>query len=265
MPDPGRGVHVDHDLELLAALADRSIDPTARARAEALVERCPDCRAIADDLRSLTASLATMPTSRPAPRDMRLSPAVAARARRGAGLRRVLRPFGRAAWAPLRPVGGSLAALGLAGILITATGGALGPSAASAPAAGGAFGANPESSLGSKVVEQNPSGPSAEANDAARGSSVPSGPAGPQVGLGLASPAPTTVPVAAENGTATAAPSAISDRTSGSLAAAPGLTGPAEGGAASAAGIPPLTLVSIAVLAAGLVMLGLRVAGRRVA
>jgi hypothetical protein len=112
--------HASHDLLLLAAAADRDVEPAVRAAAADQVAGCPECATLAADLRTIAVGLADLPASRPAPRDMRLSAEQAARLRRGGLLRRLLRPFGEDGLPALRPLAGALTAIGLAGILLTA-------------------------------------------------------------------------------------------------------------------------------------------------
>ncbi|MEO8208199.1 MAG: hypothetical protein ABI598_04120 [Chloroflexota bacterium] len=115
--------HRTHDLEQISALT--SGDATARETelARDLIDSCTECAVLASDLRAVvlaTRSLrasASMPANR-VPRDFRLTGEDAARLRKprsfGLGLLRQ--------WRSVRPIqvfGGSLAALGLIGILIS--------------------------------------------------------------------------------------------------------------------------------------------------
>lgn len=115
--------HALHDEELVAALAAGALEADdeadERSKARALVERCPACRAVHDDVAAITGALhaATAFTAR-APRDFRLTVDDAHRlggtvVTRGplAGLQRLLAGVAR-------PVGASLAALGLVGVLV---------------------------------------------------------------------------------------------------------------------------------------------------
>lgn len=108
--------HSTHDVVLLAAVADRDPDPATRDTVERMIAACGECAAIAEDLRLLAIGLADLPPSLPAPRDMRLTEADAARLRRGGFWRSILRPFG--ALPGLRPLAGAMTALGLAGLLL---------------------------------------------------------------------------------------------------------------------------------------------------
>jgi hypothetical protein len=122
--------------------------------AATLASTCPGCASLAADLALLRAATAALP-ARPRTRDYRLTGADAARLRPSAwrGLLRWL----AAPRSTVRPLAGGLAALGIVGLLLTATPGFLGGSATSltttgapvvAPgAADGAAGAVAESAL----------------------------------------------------------------------------------------------------------------------
>lgn len=112
--------HALHDEELVAALATGSLDEeTQIARARSFVERCSACRALHDDIEAIGASLKLEATGTiAAPKDYRLT---VEDARRLGGplpvgsivvsLRRAIASFGR-------PVGASMAALGIVGLLV---------------------------------------------------------------------------------------------------------------------------------------------------
>jgi hypothetical protein len=107
--------HAGHDELLIARLFGGDVDPGERARAVALMVECVDCAALFADLGATAEATAALPVpSRP--RDFSLTEEDAARLGRrsrrwpafsGLGLRRSL--------------GGSLAALGLAGLILTST------------------------------------------------------------------------------------------------------------------------------------------------
>lgn len=129
--------HAAHDRELVARAAAGDLDAAEVTTAEALVAQCPDCAALAADLRALAAAvqeLGSDPSRKPvrAPRDFRLTDADATRLRR----RGVpgLAAAGEAVRRRGRALGGALAALGIAGILL-ATGmpGLLGAAGGAAP------------------------------------------------------------------------------------------------------------------------------------
>ncbi len=149
MPDPAdRTPHADHDLLVIAAGTDPDADPASRAAAARQRAACTECDQLARDLRAIAAGFQSMPRSIPAPaaRDFRLSPDQAHRLQRGTGLRRLLRPFGAGGIPSLRPIAAAFTTLGVAGLLFTlvlpgmtgfraATGAA--PGAISAPAGAG--------------------------------------------------------------------------------------------------------------------------------
>jgi len=129
--------HALHDEELIAGLAADGLDDDADiARAQALVERCAVCRDLHADMQLISGAIrAESRGTIAAPRDFRLS---AEDARRLGGtisprgfvrnLRRAMVNFGR-------PVGASMAALGLVGVLVGSFSFQLG-GAASAPTVG---------------------------------------------------------------------------------------------------------------------------------
>ncbi len=115
MPDPAPG-HAAHDALLVAAHAAGDAEGADLGRAAALVASCPECARLHRDLRALAAALASAPA--PArPRDFGITPARAAALRRPRGWRRLLAPLAGARSAA-GPLAASLAALGLAGLLL---------------------------------------------------------------------------------------------------------------------------------------------------
>jgi hypothetical protein len=130
--------HDRHDVELVAGLIAGDLEGGDLRRAETLVTQCDLCEALADDLRTIQAGLRESATwTASAPRDFRLAPEHAASLQRRSfsGLLAQV----RAALAPAaRPLGASLATLGLVVILV----GTVAPSGSALPAAlGGASGA----------------------------------------------------------------------------------------------------------------------------
>lgn len=116
--------HSSHDELLIARLYGGDVDEVERAQAVDLMADCPDCAALFADLGAIAAAAAAMPV-RPRPRDFTLTEADAARLRRSR----------RAPWAIFglglrRSLGGSLAALGLIGVVLTSAVSLLGTSAA---------------------------------------------------------------------------------------------------------------------------------------
>ncbi len=119
-----------HELLIVGLDADDLREPD-RTRAADLTQTCDGCAQLAADLAALRAATHALP-ARPRTRDFRLTPADAERLRPTAA-RRLL------GWlagprSSVRPLAGSLAALGLAGLLVASVPGMLGRTA-SAPAA----------------------------------------------------------------------------------------------------------------------------------
>lgn len=257
--------HDSHDRELVAALADRDLDPETRSRAEALIASCPACAALAAEIRLLAVALGDLPAAIPAPRDMRLTPELAARASRRTGWRRLLAPFGGAAGASLRPVGATLAALGLVGILVTNV--PLAPRTASLPAAGGdgTYGAAASAPAKAPHASSETTADGKAPSPAAVNQQIPpngASSAAPELAASPVPPAPGGTTAAGPNTAAGAGGETPTDQSTG--AAGPGTTIAADGGG-NGPSIPPLTLLSIALLAIGLALLGLRFAARRIA
>jgi anti-sigma factor RsiW len=137
--------HAGHDELLIARLYGGDVNAAERARAANLMADCPECAAVFADLGKIAAATAAI-AARPVPsrpRDFTLTAADAARLRPvlGAGT-----PWSR--FSLRRSLGGSLAALGIAGVVMTGAlsviGGAASPMSnqaysdtrAAAPAAG---------------------------------------------------------------------------------------------------------------------------------
>jgi hypothetical protein len=110
--------HVSHDRHLIAAFASGDLAGRDLTRATALVRDCPDCAALAADLHSIAIATRRLPTSLPAARDFRLSPADVDRLRAG-GWRRLFRVPVVSRWST-QPLGAALTTLGVAGLLLAA-------------------------------------------------------------------------------------------------------------------------------------------------
>ena len=108
--------HRNHDLLLIAALAAGDAEGTDLEQARDLVATCDECAALHHDLRAISAALPATPVPTRS-RDFRLTPQQAD-ALRPAGWRRLLAPLAGPRFAFAAPLGGSLAALGIAGILV---------------------------------------------------------------------------------------------------------------------------------------------------
>jgi hypothetical protein len=259
--------HPTHDLTLIAAHAAGDLPDSDRPGAEALRAACADCTDLHRDLIAIAAATHALPVPIARTRDFQLEPAQAERLLRGSWLRRMLQPFG-AAGSSVRPIAAAFTSLGIAGLLVvTALPGLIGGGAASAPESDTAAGAAP--------------GPAATAAPAAAPAattaSAPGVPA-PQAGgqtqnpvdydASHASPgAPQDTSAGVKAGEASSAirgPVGI-----GSLASGPTSSG-AEGVSFGAlestrdAGPNVIFMGSLALLAIGLALFGLRFAGRRV-
>jgi hypothetical protein len=108
--------HRNHDPLQIAALAAGDAEGADLEQARDLVATCDECAALHHDLRAISVAL----PSTPAPtrkRDFRLTPEQAD-SLRPAGWRRLLAPLAGPRFAFAAPLGGSLAALGIAGILV---------------------------------------------------------------------------------------------------------------------------------------------------
>jgi len=124
--------HAQHDLDLIAGHAAGDLTDTQRIRADALLQSCTSCSDLRRDLVAIASATRSL-SATPAPRDFQLSPAQAARLRRGGWLKSLLRPFA-APSSPARPFAMAFTSLGLAGLLVTSIlPSLLGGSAASAP------------------------------------------------------------------------------------------------------------------------------------
>jgi hypothetical protein len=159
--------HARHDLELVAAWAAGEATGADFQRAERQLDDCDLCVVVARDVRAITLAVQSLPAVSAmaelpaAPRDFRLTPEQAARLRPSGASAPVRRWTDRLAAAVAtfgRPVGASLATLGVVGLLVgAATFGSLGgqstgaaaPAAAdanatSAPSGAGRLAAGPE-------------------------------------------------------------------------------------------------------------------------
>ena len=230
--------HATHDVVLLAAVADRDQDPATRETVERMIAGCGECAAIAEDLRLLAAGLADLPPSLPAPRDMRITEAQAARLRRGGLWRVILRPFGAAGLPGLRPLAGAMTALGLVGLLLANVPLALPGSAAMFDTKGAGNGAAVPAPSAAPAL-----GPVTAASDAA---------GGPE--QHQASGAPRTPPTDYRGVVASGVPYGTA------------VPAPVPGDTSSQAGssVPPLMLISIVLLGGGLGLLALRLLAGRV-
>jgi len=105
--------HDAHDAILIARLFGGDVTDVEREHATSLVAGCSECASLFADLGAIAATTRALPTP-PRPRDFTLTEADVARLSRRAGWRgRFVRPGLRTAF------GGAMAALGLAGVLLT--------------------------------------------------------------------------------------------------------------------------------------------------
>lgn len=129
--------HALHDEELVAGLATGSLDDDAEiTRAQGFVDRCSACRDLHRDIAAIGASLrqdarGTMT----APRDFRLAVEDARRLGGPVSVGGFLAAFRRAFTSFAAPVGASMAALGIVGLLVGSV--SLGGGTAAAPNAAG--------------------------------------------------------------------------------------------------------------------------------
>jgi len=296
MPETAAG-HAAHDLLAIAAYAAGDATGDELCRASGLAASCTACAELHHDLRAIAHAMPLLPA--PArPRDFRLTAGQAA-ALRPAGWRRVLAPFAGPRFAFAAPLGGALAALGLAGILVAGGTGGIVPMSSStagqpaaglqAPAPGGGY----EDSGGAEAPlvapEATPGGvnsaaaPAAAAPASAAASEAP--PAG-TVTTDAPSEAPASEAPAGEAAASAAAgeaavgaaaseapkdaagnPPAVAGAAAPSDAAAPQarVASPVRSPAPAPAPLPVVPIVSGFLLLAGLALLVLRTAGRRLA
>jgi len=226
---------------MIAALDAGDLAGDERDRAARLVDRCAGCAALLGDLAIIRTATATLPAP-PRRRDYRLSDADAARLRPSAW-RSVIGWLG-APRSTVRPLAGGLAALGIAGLLLTATPGFLGQATTSVPtiaapvaapvgagslngAAPGNAGLNPAPGTAVAPAATASAGPAAVSAPLA--TSAPGGPV--TTPNAAARPAPS--PVAVEP---PPSPLAVALPAPGGPATSPELTGPAAGATAGTSG-----------------------------
>jgi hypothetical protein len=250
--------HAGHDPLAVAAYAAGDATGNELDAALAQVAACEACAVLHHDLRAIALALPALPAPSRT-RDFRLTPEQAA-SLRPSGWRRLLAPLAGPKFAFAGPLGTGLATLGVAGFLLA---GAMGmPLAGSASAPQDGSGAGTGAAGASEYAATDPSGTAEKALEAA-------------------SMAPALVPVDQEQ-IRTAGESGVpelempaADETPGILVttnAGPDESMPAEvapgsmpvpDATASDGTVPVLPLLSGVVLAAGLALVALRLAGRR--
>src|SRR5450759_4108575 len=130
VPDHTPAASVVEHAAMIAALDAGDLAGDERDRAAVLVDRGAGCAALLGDLAIIRTATATLPAP-PRRRDYRLTDADAARLRPSAW-RSVIAWLG-APRSTVRPLAGGLAALGIAGLLLTATPGFLGQATTTVP------------------------------------------------------------------------------------------------------------------------------------
>ena len=256
MPHIPDSRHSDHDPLAIAAHAAGDATGTELQLASDLVASCADCAALHADLRAISAALPELPA--PArPRDFTLTPEQAA-SLRPSGWRRFLAPLAGPRFAFAGPVGGGLAALGIAGLLVA--GSLSAPIAGTQGADGGTAGEPPPAAMASPGIElTGPMGGQPAPSDGALTYKDPAASPLASPVEQLTGPADSPLPEASGDVNAFTGPadSPVSEddtSTSRALDVADGSSPPAL-----------LPVVSIAFLVIGVVLGGLWLVGRRVA
>ena len=289
--------HTAHDALLLAALASGDVlEPADRSRADDLVRGCPDCALLLADMTAIREATTDLPAP-PRRRDFRLTHGDAARLR-PSGWRRVLSGFGSPRARLTGPAALGLATLGVAGLLVATIpsvplAGSTSLDATGAGAAAdtltGPEGVSPEAptALALPAPSEAATSPGAERAaepQATDGKAAPEvaapaeepGAASPGVAAlpaagGTAAPLParggTAVPDEGAGGAAVTGSEPMTQAASANDAGAGAVVRPAAEASAltdgAGTGVPWLAAVSLLLLAAGLVLGGLRLAGKR--
>ncbi|MEO7229231.1 MAG: hypothetical protein ABIZ30_01415 [Candidatus Limnocylindrales bacterium] len=156
------GRHESHDSELVARFVAGDATTTEISEAQRWVDTCPECVALASDLRAIMSATQEMRTlagarAPAAPRDFRITPGDAARLRR----RGPWQIFGTVRTSgALRWLGGAFATLGIVGLLVSAGLPALLGGAGSAASSGSAEAPQDAATFGAMA----PAGPTATAD-----------------------------------------------------------------------------------------------------
>src|SRR5215213_1316363 len=106
-----RSEHRKHDRLLVTRFAMNDAYPSERDEARLLVESCPDCAALAADIRHISNAVGHVPVPARS-RDFSIS-ASKAEELRGSRLARWMRGFATPGWSVLRPVAGVALSVGL--------------------------------------------------------------------------------------------------------------------------------------------------------
>lgn len=271
---PPTAEHAAHDALLLAAVASGDdLSPSERERADALTRECEACATLVADLLAIRAATADLPAP-PRRRDFRLTDEDAARLR-PTGWRRILAGFGSPGARLTGPAALGLATLGVAGLLLASVPSTAPPMASSVgvmtSGAGGAAEAAPASAAAPMelAVPAATDGARAAVPEASDGKMAPEAPPAAEPGGAGASPGIAALPGAdatsppEAGGAEDAAPldqaAPPVPAGGGAEAAVPATDVPSEGGT----GAPWLVAGSLALLAAGVLLGALRLAGRR--
>jgi hypothetical protein len=241
--------HARHDLALIAGHASGDLLDADRSAAQSLLTSCATCVELHADLVAIAAATRVVPAPAMRTRDFRLAPEQATRLQRGSWLRSILRPFAGTG-SSVRPMAAAFSSLGVAGLLVAMIlPGMLGISA-SAPQERDTVGAPVLTGVPANAPE--PGGPGAAASPdpdqqfGAQGSAAPDDNAGegnaqnasnPPAAVG-GQPQPSAEELVIDGGDRTLA---IADPSPPSL----------------------LIIASLALLAVGLGLFGLRFAARR--
>jgi len=110
--------HDRHDHVLVARYAAADAYETEIDQAQQLVESCPDCSALAADIRLIATRTSELPVVR-RPRDFRISTGQAEQLR-GSWLDRLMRNISAPGWAVVRPLAGAALAIGVVLVVVGA-------------------------------------------------------------------------------------------------------------------------------------------------
>jgi hypothetical protein len=190
-----RSEHRRHDRLLVTRFAVDDAYPSERDEAQALIESCADCAALAADIRNLSASMSRLPAAK-RPRDFMIS-AEKAEQLRGNRLTRWLGALAMPRFGVLRPVAGVALSIGLVMAVVGTSlpGFVGGPASAGAPADNGRVEfngpdvapapANPEPPYAAATPE---AGEGMQGPVAAQGSPAPGGKDDPRTALATVEP-----------------------------------------------------------------------------
>jgi hypothetical protein len=259
MHHPNHDDHTRHDLTLIAGHAAGDLIDSERTVAETLLATCTPCADLHRDLLAIATATRALPARATANRDFRLAPEQAERLRRGSWLRAALRPFATAHSA-VRPMAAAFTSLGIAGLLVaTVIPGLLGSAASSRSERDTLTGAAAASAapVAAPAVGQS-GGPGA--------AGAPGAVAVPTPNNEFNAYNPTSPRPDAASPRAKDAGASSGTEGTGGVGGAEGGSGTDQSTAAPAAQAAPQNLLlvgSLGLLAAGLVLFGLRFAGRR--